>query len=276
MRLRGLANGFGPWCDIWSRSGGRVQRHADDGRARVVPPAGAPPIAGDEDQCIAMAARLAPPSRRKRAAVLLHGILNHPGIMAPLAEALSDAGWAVANIAYPSTRLPITEHARAASAAARALAEDGACEVDFIGHSMGGLVARAALARACCDGWQPGGLVLVGSPAHGSAMASLLRHLPGYGSLLGEGGYSVTRQGAAEIPLPQCTRVAIIAGGNGARGFNPLLNGDNDATVTVAETQMPEIDAAFLLVRATHNALAADRATAAATLSFLQTGRVGA
>ena len=160
MRLRGLANGFGPWCDIWSRSGWRVQRHADDGRARVVPPAGAPPIPGDEDQCIAMAARLAPPSRRKRAAVLLHGIL--------------------------------------------------------------------------------------------------------------------TRQGAAAIPLPQCTRVAIIAGGNGARGFNPLLNGDNDATVTVAETQMPEINAAFLLVRATHNALAADRATAAATLSFLQTGRVGA
>jgi len=196
--------------------------------------------------------------------------------MVPLADALSDAGWAVANIGYPSTRLPIAAHARAASAAARALAEDGAREIDFVGHSMGGLVARAALARATGDGWSPGGLVLVGTPARGSAMASVLCHLPGYGSLLGEGGVSVTTQGAAAIPLPHCTRAAIIAGGNGARGFNPLLNGDNDATVTVAETRMPGIENAFLLVRAMHNALISDRATAAATLSFLQTGRLGA
>jgi pimeloyl-ACP methyl ester carboxylesterase len=276
MRVRGLLNGLHPWSDVWSRSGWRVQRHVDGQGARLLPPSGEGPMQGTEDECIAIATRRAPPSGRARAVVLLHGLLNDPAIMMPMARTIGDAGWAVANLAYPSTRLSMAVHARNASAAARALAEDGAREIAFVGHSLGGLVARAAIARATADGWRPGGLVLVGTPARGSAMASLFARLPGCDRLLGRGFHSVTLRGAADIPPPTGARVAIVAGGNGASGFNPLLAGDNDAVVTVAETRMQHVESAFMLVPAMHNPLMASRTTCAASLSFLQTGRLRA
>jgi pimeloyl-ACP methyl ester carboxylesterase len=208
--------------------------------------------------------------------VLLHGILNAPSIMRPAADALVAAEWAVANVGYPSTRLPLAAHAAAASRAARALAEDGAAEISFIGHSLGGLVAAAAMAQAEADGWSPGRLVLVGTPARGSAMAGMLRPLPGYSPFLGPCGDILTPAGAAGIAWPEGRQIAVIAGGNGARGFNPLLQGDNDFTVTVAETRLGARESGFLRVRALHNGLAEHRETIGAALSFLATGRLHA
>ncbi len=274
VRVQGLVHGFDKWCDIWIRSDWRVQRHVDGRRARVLPPQGGTPFCGDEDECLAIATSRAPAMRCKRGVVLLHGILNYRGIMDTMAGALQDAGWAVANVGYPSTRLTIEAHAQAASSAARGLAEDGAKEVAFIAHSLGGLIARAAIARASVDGWQTGSLVLVGSPARGSAVATLLSRLPGYKRLLGGGGVAITPQGAGAIPIPRTAKIAVIAGGNGARGFSPLLQGDNDATVTVSETRLPDVEDAFLLVHARHNPLMIHRTTCAAALAFLQTGRL--
>ena len=245
-----LTQGFGVWADVWVRSGWRLQVHCATGHARVLDPARRAVLSGEEAACLALIGRLAPSAGCRRAVVLLHGILNHPGIMDRLATALGAAGWAVANLAYPSTRLSIDEHATAVRRAARALAEDGAAEIGFVGHSLGGLVARAAMAGAGQDGWQPGRLVMIGSPVAGSAMARTLRLLPGYETLLGPSGISLATPAAGATAG---SNVAIIAGGTGGRGFNPLLPGDNDLTVTVAETRLP--GAQNLLVHAVHNAL---------------------
>jgi hypothetical protein len=40
MRIADLIRGFSPWADIWLRAGWRVQRHSQDGGARVLDPAG--------------------------------------------------------------------------------------------------------------------------------------------------------------------------------------------------------------------------------------------
>jgi pimeloyl-ACP methyl ester carboxylesterase len=270
----GKLRAFTPWCDVWVRAGWRVQVHCDDGRARVLNPAGRQAGWGIEQKCREIAARRAPSVGRRRGAVLLHGMLRDPAMMAPAARALEAAGWAVANLGYPSRRRTLAQTAAAASAAARALADDGAEEVSFVGHSLGGLVARGAMARASQDGWSPGRLVLVGSPARGSSVAGALKNFPGTMMLLGASSEVLLPGGAASVPLPRCRGVAVIAGGTGGRGFNPLLPGDNDVTVTVAETRLPEVEDGFLLVRAMHNALPAHRDTIAATLAFLAAGRL--
>ncbi len=257
---------FRPWSDVWVRSGWRVQVHCATGQARILDPAGRAAHAGTQADCLDRVERHAPPSGRRKAAILLHGLLNHPGIMNRLAVALQAEGWAVANLAYPSTRLSLPEHAVIASRAARVLAEDGAGEISLIGHSLGGLIARAALSRAAQDGWHPGRLVLIGSPTGGSATARTLRLLPGYEKLLGQCGMFLTSPSAPQSPAAGA--VAVIAGGTGARGFNPLLPGDNDFTVTVAETQLP--GAENLLVRAVHNALPERPEVVRATLRFLK------
>ena len=256
------------------RHGWRVKTHCETGQSRVLDGAGKTVAQGTEAECIEIAGRAAPTARNSRGVVLLHGILNDPEIMRRAENALRRAGWAVANLAYPSTRLPLEAHARSASLVASALAESGAHEICFVGHSLGGLVARAAMARADADGWRPGRMVLVGSPARGAMVARMLQPLPGYKSFLGPCGTTVTPAGAACVPMPMCRGVAVIAGGTGGRGFNPLLDGDNDFTVTVAETRMPEVETAFLRVRALHNPLMEHHTTIAATCRFLETGRI--
>ena len=269
-----MVHGFGPWGEVGGVWGGWVKCHCATGSAGGLAPGARATARGGAADCIAIARRSAPAAGRCRGVVLLHGILNYPGIMVRAADALADAGWAVANIGYSSTRRPLDTHAAAASSAALALAEDGAREVSFVGHSLGGLVARSAVARAAVDGWAPGRLVLVGSPARGSAIARVLSPISGY-ALLGECGRTITPQGAAAVPVPACKGIAVIAGGTGGRGFNPLLPGDNDFTVTVAETRLPGAEDGFMLVRAMHNPLAGHRVTIGAVTRFLVNGRLG-
>jgi pimeloyl-ACP methyl ester carboxylesterase len=186
-------------------------------------------------------------------------------------RALTQAGWTVANVGYPSLTRPLSHHARAVRHVARGLHRDGAGSVALVGHSLGGLVARAAAAHAADDGWPLGRMVLIGSPARGSAIADWLTQFAPLRLI--QGGLAVTRAEAAKVPVPP-TEIAIVAGGNGGRGYNPFLTGDNDGVVTVAETRLPGAEADFLLLPFGHTTLPMRRATVAATQRFLETGRL--
>ncbi len=229
--------------------------------------------AGTLEDCVAQAERSAPSMGAKRAAVLLHGLWHHPGIMLRLKAALETQGWVVANVGYPSMRLPLAAHGEAASLAARALAQDGAGEIAFVGHSLGGLVARTAMASAATQGWHPGRLVLIGSPAQGSAIAGRFQNAPGYGKVTGPCGAAVTPAGAAAVAVPDCKGILVIAGGTGGQGYNPLLRGDNDGLIAVAETRLPGYEAGFQLTRALHRSLPTKPDTIAACVRFLETGK---
>nr|WP_305123329.1 alpha/beta fold hydrolase [Roseomonas sp. GC11] len=265
---------FRPWTDLWARSGWLVQAHCASGDARALDPFGRVALEAPVEACIALAASRARPAGRRRGAVLLHGLGHHHGAMASVGAALAEAGWAVANLGYASLRKPLDYHAAAASRAAAALAEDGAAMVDFVGHSLGGLIARAAMARAPAEGWEPGRLLLVGSPARGAGIAKVLGRFAAYRLISSQSLHAVTPLGAAAVPVPACRGIAVVAGGTGGRGFNPLLGGDNDGIVTVEETRLPGQEDGFTLVRALHTPLSAHPATVRAALGFLELGRL--
>lgn len=248
--------------------------HCVTGQARTLDVEGTCVAVGLPDACIERAARSAPSAGAKQAAVLLHGLWDDPGIMSRLAAALQHEGWAVANLGYASTRVPLAAHGAAAGRAACALAEDGAREISFVGHSLGGLVARSAMAGAQTNGWRPGRLVLIGSPARGSAVAKRFQHAPGYRQIVGGCSDAVTPEGAMEIPVPVCRDVLVIAGGTGRSGYNPLIAGDNDGLIAVTETRMPSHETGFLLLRALHRSLPFRPEAISACSQFLRTGRV--
>lgn len=273
MRRRRISEALGPWGDVWLRTGWRVQRHYATGEARLLTPAGACIAAGPLVDCVAQAERSAPSAGAKRAAVLLHGLWHHPGSMQRLKAALEMQGWAVADVGYPSLRLPLAAHGAAASLAAQALAQDGADEIAFVGHSLGGLVARTAMASAATQGWRPGRLVLIGSPAQGSIIAGRFQNALGYGMITGPCGAAVTPAGAAAVAVPDCEAVLVIAGGTGNRGYNPLLRGDNDGLIAVAETRLHGYETGFLLTRARHKNLPTKPETISACVKFLETGQ---
>jgi pimeloyl-ACP methyl ester carboxylesterase len=170
------------------------------------------------------------------------------GTFGALEEALIKRGYDAVAISYPSSRDTIENHA--AGLAALLDRQEGSDTVSFVTHSMGGLVVRHLLARD--DTWQDRikgqGVVMIAPPNQGSAIARTLKDLGPYHLIYGESGQELTPAEVALVP-PLAHDFAIIAGGKGDdRGYDPLLSGDDDGTVTVAETRLDGAKG-FLIVR---------------------------
>jgi pimeloyl-ACP methyl ester carboxylesterase len=261
------------WSDLWVRSGWRVQQSTGSGAVRLLDPARRVVVAGSLDGCLDTAQTMAPTAPGDRAVILLHGLGRGRGIMRRMERALLAAEWVVANVGYPSLRRPLDHHADAVRGVARAMHTDGAREIALVGHSLGGLVARAAADGAAEDGWPLGRIVLLGSPAQGSSVAHALRDFAPFQIIAGDCGQALTPHHAVRVPVP-ATEIAVIAGGSGKSGYNPFLDGDNDGVVTVAETRLPGMEADFLILRSLHARLPLQRDAIAATVRFLDTGRL--
>ncbi len=201
----------------------------------------------------------------------LHGIGRTPFDMWAMAEALRREGFAVCNWGYPSRRAPI--QALAEMLGKRVAALPDCARVHFVGHSMGGLVARCLMATA--PPAQAGRLVMIGSPNQGSIVAEKLGDLWLFQKLFGPAGQDLRRgpRGICrELGVPRA-EFAIIAGGTGRKwGLNPLLGSDNDGLVTVEETYL-EGAADFLLVPYLHAFMQFFPRTIRNTIHFLRTGR---
>lgn len=266
--------GYQLWSDTWVRSGWRVQEDVVGGGSRLLDPRGFRVMSGGRDACVAAGERSAPTDGRRAAVVLLHGMGRTRVCMRPMARAVRAAGFAVANVGYASLLGSPGDHARRVAQVVASLADDGAREVHFVTHSLGGLVAR----RLCADGLpgaRVGRLVLLAAPNRGAAIAERLSGFGPYRVLSGPCGLAVTPAGAAALPVPDA-EILVVAGGNGGRGYNPLLGGDNDGVVKVCETRLGDAEAGFLLVRRPHTTIMLCPRVTTAALGFIDTGRASA
>ncbi|MFD2263139.1 esterase/lipase family protein [Lacibacterium aquatile] len=263
-------SGRKPWGDIWVREGWRVQRRAGTSLHRVLDPTGKRTAQGDQQACLAFAMAAAPALTHKRALILLHGIGRDYRIMGRLEHAAAAQGWAVVNISYPSLTRPFSEHVAQVHGVIDGLREAGIDDIHFIGHSMGGLIARAVMAERdlTCRA------VLLGSPNQGAVMAEVLGRYRSFHTVFGPCGLTLSPAEKHSIPIPERAEIAVIAGGTGRGGYNPLLPGDNDSIVTVAETRLPGREADFALIPSLHISLPLRSDVIAASLGFLETGRL--
>ena len=263
------------WADIFIRGGWRIQRNVYSRHCRLLDRNNIRRAWGRYDQCRESFDRIQkrhPVAAQSRHVVMLvHGLGRSSGAFSLLEDTLRRNGYETANVNYPSTRLGIAAHADNLERIIESL--DGVSTLSFVTHSLGALVVRDLLSRK--DGWQGRiavhRLVMIAPPNKGSQIADRLKSLPAYRWLTGESGQGLTTEAAARLPVPSVD-FGIIAGGRGnTNGFNPLLPGDNDGLVTVAETAL---DGArdFLLVRTTHGLVDDHPQTIEATLSFLREG----
>ena len=202
--------------------------------------------------------------------MLLHGIVPRPWTFVELRRALAAAGYNVVVFSYPSTRRPISAHAAQLERLLDRFEDSDT--VSFVSHSMGGLVLRELLARdgAWRDRIAVGRMVMIAPPNRGSAIARMIRHFTLYRWLYGPAGQELTPQAARRIPGLD-GEFAIIAGGDRDEGYNPLLAGDDDGTVSVAETRL-EGARDFLVVDNLHSSLPNDPRVVGAVLGFFETG----
>ncbi|WP_183710973.1 triacylglycerol lipase [Bradyrhizobium sp. ERR14] len=205
--------------------------------------------------------------------VLLHGIARTSASLMKLERALRAAGFATLNIDYPSRSKPIAALADDIHPAITPFAERDA-PLHFVAHSMGGLVARAYIAKH-----RParlGRVVMLGTPNSGSEVADLLRGSLPYRKFYGPAGLELTTTPAtAPNALPAIDYpVGVIAG---SRFIDPVagllvLPKPNDGRVSVQSAGLAGM-ADHIVVKTSHTGLPRHAAAIAQTIAFLREGR---
>lgn len=205
--------------------------------------------------------------------ILLHGILLSRRSMARLARHLKRAGYRVLNMNYPSRRASIEQLVDIIHPEIAAFLADAPGPVHWVTHSMGGLLARAYVARYPVA--QPGRLVMLGTPNQGSEVADKLRPYRLFRFAYGPAGQQLGTRAPFGATLGPVSgyEVGVIAG---SRSIDPLssywIGQPNDGKVSIASTHIPGM-ADHLVMACSHTFMPMHPAVIRQVLHFLQTGR---
>ncbi len=209
-----------------------------------------------------------------RPVVLLHGLARTARSMRPIAATLEDAGRRVCNLDYPSTKATVQalveDHVLPAI---RDCANDSDAAIDFVTHSMGGILVRVLAEHD--DAPDIGRVVMLSPPNHGSELVDRLGDWWLFRWWNGPAGVSL---GTDESALPARLgepgfEFAVITGD---RSLNPLFSrwipGADDGKVSVDSARLDGM-AGFRTVPASHTFIMRDDAAIGLTLQFLADGR---
>jgi pimeloyl-ACP methyl ester carboxylesterase len=213
---------------------------------------------------------------RRGGVVLLHGIAVGAWTLKRMERALRARGFATLNLDYASRRKQLDALADdihpAVSDFARRL--DG--PLHFVGHSMGGLLARVYVAKYRPD--RLGRMVMLGTPNGGSEIVDLLQAFPIYRWYFGPAGMQLTTspdRALAALPPPDYP-VGIVAGDLSVYPISSffILPRPNDGRVSVASSRLAGM-ADHVTVRTVHSALPYHPAAIGRTVAFLSDGYFG-
>jgi len=189
--------------------------------------------------------------------LLVHGHGAHPVLLEPLRRALERQGFRALNWRYGSLRGSIEAHAARLATAAKELDEDPAvARLHFVGHSMGAIVVRRALAMA-----RPrklGRVVLLAPPNRGARLADAALRLFGAGP--------IAARELCSRPDSYVNRLAPAADLDCG-----IIAASWDHVVSLGSTYLPE-QRDHLVLRSLHT-LPLHRRTPVQVGHFLRTGR---
>ena len=271
------------WADELLFRDWRIQRNTFTGHYRLLDEQNIRRAWGTFDECrsalddIKRREKLPPLSGK--VVILIHGLGRTRSSMSGMAKFLQEKGkYTILTMSYPSTMADVEEHAKGLASVLHNL--DGIEEIDFVAHSLGNLVVRRYLDDQIDTGLNHAPdqrikrMVMLGAPNNGAQLAVTIAHNPLARELIGVPGRELAEgwpELSKHLAIPQF-EFGIIAGGTGdGRGYNRLLNGDNDLIVTVEETRLPGARD-FLCVPVMHTFLMDDRRVEEATLRFLNDG----
>lgn len=211
---------------------------------------------------------------RDECVILLHGLVRTSASMNRLEEFIAAAGYTVENYSYPSRTKTIEELAtEVVPAAAQSCRERGSERVNFVTHSMGGILVRYYLEQQPIPDLQR--VVMISPPNQGSELVELWSNVPGYRRLNGPAGYQL---GTGANSLPRRLglanfEVGVIAGTNTTNVlFSLMIPGADDGKVSVDSARLDGM-ADFLAVPEAHSLIMRDPAVMQHVVNFLSHGR---
>jgi len=256
------------WGDEYVQGGWRIQANIITGDYRLLSPSKIRFAQGDYESCLQSLRQEHPKSYSGRLILCLHGLGRSWAAMDKIVKSLGTAGHDVEALTYPSTRASIEDHATRLIRIVSRL--ENVSQVDFVTHSLGGIVVREALNRR--TSWpshvKTGRVAMLAPPYHGAAVARIFEKWPPVRAVLGETLAELAdNKFAADIPGD--IELLIVAGAMGnSMGLNPLIEGDDDGTVAVSETR-PHRPHEFKAVKAHHSLIATNDEAIRAVCDFL-------
>jgi pimeloyl-ACP methyl ester carboxylesterase len=264
------------WGDVYYFRGWRIQQNVFTKHHRLIDPNDVRHSWGSYEECqkafelVREKLELVPPTGP--AVILIHGLMQSSKSMASMRSSLQEAGFSTIVFDYPSSQVTIPEAAKYLDRMIQSL--EGYDELNFVVHSMGGLVVRAYTAEYSDPRIKR--MVMLGTPNHGAELADITQRYWIVRTAAGPGARQLVTKADGlipKLPVPNF-EFAVIAGSRGNKyGWNPLIPGDDDGTVTVASTRLKGA-ADFTTVRALHSRLLWNEVAISHTVNFIKDGRL--
>jgi pimeloyl-ACP methyl ester carboxylesterase len=188
--------------------------------------------------------------------------------------ALERAGFTTLNLDYLSRSKALEALAEDIHPAIQRFADSIDTSVHFVGHSMGGLLARVYIGR-----YRPkrlGRVVMLGTPNGGSEIADRLKNFGAFRAFFGPAGQQLGTQRSAvdDAMLPPIDYPVGVIAGN--RSIDPvagtMLPKPHDGRVSVANTRLDGM-ADHIIVETSHPWLVRNGLAIEQTITFVRDGQ---